>query len=80
VEHTLTLFLDSGLHPQSNDAHWMIRFTDPAVIDLFGGDTIPTAFSALMPIDEVVAYLREHWPGYEIKIEGWPTSGAVTIQ
>jgi hypothetical protein len=82
MEHSITLFLDPDWNTLSKRANWMTRHTDPAVIELFGGDVIPTAFTALTPVEEVVAYLRENWPGYEIKVEGedWLTSVPVIIQ
>jgi hypothetical protein len=64
--HTITVFrVDEG----PGRGFWATRHTDPNVIDLFGGDVIPTAFLDSMPAEEVIEYLKKTWPDYDIRVE-----------
>lgn len=56
--YKITLFKQNG--------SWMARSTNPRVKELFGTDTIPTAFTDAAPHAEVIARIRELNPSYQV--------------
>ena len=42
---------------------WLATFTDPLVIEAFGSDTIPTAFTPSAPAELVLENIRRLNPG-----------------
>lgn len=45
--HTIELFVDNG--------NWMAKFSEPEIVELFGTDTIETAFTAAASPSKVLA-------------------------
>ena len=62
--YSIRLFRESGFYAA--------RYDDPAVIEAFGQDTIPTAFTSEADPVEVLAYVSEKNPEYEVVLV--PTS------
>lgn len=50
LPHTIKLFIDNG--------HWMAKFSEPEIVELFGTDTIETAFMAAAPADRVLPEIQ----------------------
>ena len=48
--------------------YWMSRSNDPKVRELFGTDTLPTAFMADMPASEVLAQIQQLNPGAVVRL------------
>ena len=52
------------LYPENGT--WMAQHTDPMIIDLFGADTLPTAYASDMSADHVVGLVGDKFPQYEV--------------
>lgn len=50
------------------DKSWMTTSTDPIVKELFGTDTLPTAFTPLMPVEWVMAEIKRLNPECEVRL------------
>lgn len=47
---------------------WMVKDSDPMVLDLFGTDTLPTPFSSPMPGGAVLARVQALNPGRTVTL------------
>ena len=56
MKHTITLTRNKGLNA------WMATHTDPKIIELFGGDTLATAYTLNMDGEEVRDFIQERNP------------------
>ena len=45
---------------------WVAKFSDPAIAELFGTDTLPTAFGFSAKPPEVLATVRGQYPGHTV--------------
>lgn len=57
-QHTITLYRAGG--------SWMARHSDPQVADLFGTDTIPTAYPADAQAGKVYSEIARRNPGVKV--------------
>lgn len=58
--HTIELFCHNG--------NWMAKHSDHAIKELFGTDTLPTAFISLVPHETVLGIIRELNPNHKVII------------
>lgn len=56
--HTIYLYPENGT--------WMAQHTDPMILDLFGTDTLPTAYTSDMSADRVVGLVCQKFPQYDV--------------
>ena len=54
--HTVKLYIANGT--------WMAQHSDPMIAELFGSDTIPTAFTAQMSGADVIERVSTKMPQY----------------
>ena len=47
---------------------WMATFTDAEVIELFGSDTLPTAYTGHTPADQVLALISALNPSAHVVV------------
>lgn len=52
------------LYPENGT--WIAQHTDPMIIDLFGTDSLPTAYASEMPAYRIVGLVADKFPQYEV--------------
>lgn len=60
MKHTIKLFIDNG--------HWMATFSEPEIVELFGTDTIETAFMAAASAERVLSEIQALNPDCNVTI------------
>jgi len=56
--HTIYLYVENGT--------WVAEHTDPMIKELFGTDTLPTAYTDDMRAEGVVELVSNKFPQYEV--------------
>ena len=70
MERTLHMEGMSMMKLFKNDQGWMVQTDDPKVRELFGTDTIPTAFTAKADPVRVLAAIQALNPGVQVEMIG----------
>lgn len=60
MKHKITLI--------KHDKGWFARHSDPACMELFGTDTLPTAYTVLMPAETVLEEIARLNPDIEVTL------------
>ena len=68
--HSISIYIQDGV--------WMSHHSDPAIMEAFDTDTLPTAFNSEMGMVEVIKRLQEKNPGARIRFDPTRAFGAVT--
>ena len=62
------------------EACYLARFTDPAVVEAFGQDTLPTAFTPEAAPGEVLAHVARGYPDSEVVLVDGPAQQGYQVR
>jgi hypothetical protein len=69
--HTMSTRIDEvprEIRLRKSTTGWTAQFSDPAVLRLFGTDTLPLPYTAKAPAETVIANVREGHPTAAIEV------------
>jgi hypothetical protein len=56
----------------AGEACYLARFSDPSIVEAFGQDTLPTAFTAEATPGDVLAHVAAKYPGSKVVLVEGP--------